>query len=133
MKNTRKQIFDAWHDMPEVNPSPFEKQLSFVYTQAIFKNLQVEVLGVAVCHLKIEKEDGGSIALFVYAYDCGSSNVGCFTIPVKYVQQRWMNADASRIPLSENLENVQTNIRRLNDLCRRAIIVGEEGSISQEL
>ncbi|GKB12481.1 villin-3-like protein isoform X1 [Tanacetum coccineum] len=127
------EIFDAWHDMPEVNPSPFEKQLSFVYTQAIFKNLQVEVLGVAVCHLKIEKEDGGSIALFVYAYDCGSSNVGCFTIPVKYVQQRWMNADASRIPLSENLENVQTNIRRLNDLCRRAIIVGEEGSISQEL
>ena len=43
-----------------------------------------------------------------------------------------MNAAANTVPLSEKLENVQTKIRHLNDLCRWAIIVGEEGSISQE-
>ncbi|KAI3696984.1 hypothetical protein L6452_29659 [Arctium lappa] len=57
---------------------------------------------------------------------------GVFTIPFKYVLQRWTNAAASRYPISEKLENVQTKTRRFNDLCRRAIILGEEGSISQE-
>ncbi|GJY90470.1 hypothetical protein Tco_1197046 [Tanacetum coccineum] len=114
-----KAYFDAWHDTPEVNPSPIEKQLSFVYTQAIFKKFQVEVLGAATCHLKIEKEDGSSITHTIVVLQIS----GVFTIPVKYVLQRWTNAAASRIPLSEKLENVQTKIRRLNDLCRRAIIV----------
>ncbi|KAI3826525.1 hypothetical protein L1987_00573 [Smallanthus sonchifolius] len=57
---------------------------------------------------------------------------GVFSIPSKYVLQRWTNAATSRFPISERLENVQTKTRRLNDLCRRAIILGEEGSISQE-
>ncbi|GJT99816.1 protein FAR1-related sequence 4 isoform X1 [Tanacetum coccineum] len=103
MKNTRKPIFDAWHDMPEVNPSPFEKQSSFVYTQTIFKKFQLEVLGVAACHRKIEKEDCSSIAHTIVVLQMS----GVFTIPVKYVLQRWTNADASRIPLSENLKNVK--------------------------
>nr|GEZ12148.1 hypothetical protein [Tanacetum cinerariifolium] len=124
-----KADFDAWHVPPEVNPLPFEKQLSFVYTQAIFKKFQVEVLGVAACHLKIEEEDGSSITHTIVVLQI----LGVFTIPVKYVLQRWTNAGASRVPLSEKLENVQMKIRRLNDLCHRAVIVGEEGSISQEL
>lgn len=48
-----KADFNAWHETPELNsPSPFEKQISLVYTNEIFKKFQVEVLGAAACHLK---------------------------------------------------------------------------------
>lgn len=57
---------------------------------------------------------------------------GVFTIPFKYVLQRWTNAATSRTPLSEKLDEVQAKVRRYNDLCRRAIILGEEGSLSKE-
>ncbi|KAL8458551.1 hypothetical protein ACS0TY_036177 [Phlomoides rotata] len=57
---------------------------------------------------------------------------GVFSIPFKYILQRWTNAATSRIPLGEKLDEVQAKIRRYNDLCRRAIILGEEGSLSQE-
>ncbi|CAH2067561.1 unnamed protein product [Thlaspi arvense] len=57
---------------------------------------------------------------------------GVFTIPVNFVLQRWTNAARNRHQISGNLELVQSNIRRFNDLCRRAIILGEEGSLSQE-
>ncbi|KAH8512477.1 hypothetical protein H0E87_005939 [Populus deltoides] len=57
---------------------------------------------------------------------------GVFSIPPKYVLQRWTNAALSRHPISERLDEVQTKVRRYNDLCRRAIILGEEGSLSQE-
>ncbi|XP_051135156.1 protein FAR1-RELATED SEQUENCE 4 [Andrographis paniculata] len=57
---------------------------------------------------------------------------GVFSIPFKYILQRWTNAATSRIPLSEKLDEVQAKVRRYNDLCRRAIILGEEGSLSQE-
>ncbi|AEE35824.1 Protein FAR1-RELATED SEQUENCE 4 [Arabidopsis thaliana] len=57
---------------------------------------------------------------------------GVFTIPINYVLQRWTNAARNRHQISRNLELVQSNIRRFNDLCRRAIILGEEGSLSQE-
>ncbi|KAH0920249.1 hypothetical protein HID58_027909 [Brassica napus] len=57
---------------------------------------------------------------------------GVFTIPINYVLQRWTNAARNRHQISGNLELVQCNIRRFNDLCRRAIILGEEGSLSQE-
>ncbi|CAA7042528.1 unnamed protein product [Microthlaspi erraticum] len=57
---------------------------------------------------------------------------GVFTIPVNYVLQRWTNAARNKHRISGDLEVVQCNIRRLNDLCRRAVILGEEGSLSQE-
>ncbi|WZZ69232.1 protein FAR1-RELATED SEQUENCE 4-like isoform X1 [Brassica napus] len=57
---------------------------------------------------------------------------GVFTIPINYVLQRWTNAARNRHQISGNLELVQCNIRRFNDLCRRAVILGEEGSLSQE-
>ncbi|KAL3840811.1 hypothetical protein ACJIZ3_025402 [Penstemon smallii] len=57
---------------------------------------------------------------------------GVFSIPFKYILQRWTNAATSRLPLSEKLDEVQAKIRRYNDLCRRAIILGEEGSLSQD-
>lgn len=57
---------------------------------------------------------------------------GVFSIPFKYILQRWTNAATSRTPLSEKLDEVQAKVRRYNDLCRRAIILGEEGSLSQD-
>lgn len=57
---------------------------------------------------------------------------GIFNIPSKYILQRWTNAALSRHSLSERLDEVQAKVRRYNDLCRRAIILGEEGSLSQE-
>ncbi|KAL1538184.1 Protein FAR1-RELATED SEQUENCE 4 [Salvia divinorum] len=57
---------------------------------------------------------------------------GVFSVPFKYILQRWTNAAMSRIPLSEKLEEVQAKVRRYNDLCRRAIILGEEGSLSDK-
>ncbi|KAI9073760.1 hypothetical protein K1719_044257 [Acacia pycnantha] len=57
---------------------------------------------------------------------------GVFCVPPKYVLQRLTNAAMSKHPISERLDEVQTKVRRLNDLCRRAIILGEEGSLSQE-
>ncbi|KAK7335809.1 hypothetical protein VNO80_27867 [Phaseolus coccineus] len=57
---------------------------------------------------------------------------GVFSIPPKYILQRWTNAAMSRHPIGEKLEVVQSKVRRFNDLCRRAIILGEEGSLSPE-
>lgn len=56
---------------------------------------------------------------------------GKFSIPFKYILQRWTNAATSRHPISEKLDEVQSNVRLYNDLCQRAIILGEEGSLSQ--
>ncbi|KAJ7969810.1 Protein far-red impaired response 1-like [Quillaja saponaria] len=162
-----KANFDAWHETPELNsPSPFEKQMSLVYTREIFKNLQVEVLGAAACHLTKEDEDEMTTVYTVtdlegsqsYAVEWSQSNSeiycscrsyeykgylcrhaivvlqmsGVFKIPPKYVLQRWTNAAMSRHSMGERLDEVQSKIRRFNDLCRRAIILGEEGSLSPE-
>ncbi|XP_022889592.1 protein FAR1-RELATED SEQUENCE 4-like isoform X2 [Olea europaea var. sylvestris] len=57
---------------------------------------------------------------------------GVFSIPFKYILQRWTNAATSRLAISEKLDEVQSKVRRYNDLCQRAIILGEEGSLSQD-
>ncbi|KAG7986897.1 hypothetical protein I3843_03G106600 [Carya illinoinensis] len=41
--------------------SPFEKQMLRVYTDAIFKKFEAEVLGVVSCHLQKESEDEGTM------------------------------------------------------------------------
>ncbi|KAL6127370.1 hypothetical protein ACLB2K_075411 [Fragaria x ananassa] len=162
-----KANFDAWHETPELkSPSPFEKQLALVYTQEVFRNFQVEVLGAAACHLKKESEDMTtttynvkdiedeqnytvewneskpdiccSCRSFEYkGYLCRHAIVvlqmsGVFTVPAKYVLQRWTNTAMSRHAMGKKLDEVQFKVRRYNDLCRRAIILGEEGSLSQE-
>lgn len=61
--------FDTSHKQPALkSPSPWEKQMSTVYTHAIFKKFQIEVLGVVGCHPRREGGDG-SIAKFV-VQDC---------------------------------------------------------------
>ncbi|XVE78849.1 hypothetical protein DITRI_Ditri14bG0011100 [Diplodiscus trichospermus] len=162
-----KADFNAWHETPELkSPSPFEKQISLVYTHEIFKKFQVEVLGAAACHLKKENEDQASTTYSVKDFEdnqnymvewnesksdiycscrsfeyrgylCRHAIVvlqmsGVFTIPSKYILQRWTNAALSRRPISQKLDEVQSKVRRYSDLCRRAIILSEEGSLSLE-
>ncbi|XP_009351809.2 protein FAR1-RELATED SEQUENCE 4 [Pyrus x bretschneideri] len=162
-----KANFDAWHGTPELkSPSPFEKQMSLVYTHEVFKNFQVEVLGAAACHLKKENEDETATTFSVKDFEdnqnytvewnesksdiycschsfeykgylCRHAIVvlqmsGVFIIPPKYILQRWTNAAMSRHAIGERVDEVQSKARRYNDLCRRAIILGEEGSLSQE-
>ncbi|XP_074268153.1 protein FAR1-RELATED SEQUENCE 4-like [Silene latifolia] len=162
-----KAEFEAWHEAPEFkSPSPFEKQMAWVYTHEIFKKFQVEVLGAAACHLKKENEDINIVTYtvkdfekdqeFTVEWNESNSDISClcrlfeyqgylcrhaivvlqmsgvFSIPFKYVLQRWTNAAWSRHVISEKLDEVQAKVRRYNDLCRRAIILAEEGSLSTE-
>lgn len=162
-----KANFDAWHETPELkSPSPFEKQVSLVYTHKVFRKFQFEVLGAAACHLKKENEDETAITYTVKDFEDNQNYVvewsesksiiycscrsfeykgylcrhaivvlqmsGVFNIPSKYILQRWTNAAMSRQPIGDKLEDVQVKVRRYNDLCRRAIILGEEGSLSLE-
>ncbi|KAM1138249.1 hypothetical protein ACFX14_036042 [Malus domestica] len=54
-----KADFETWHKQPALrSPSPYGKQMATVYTHAVFKKFQVEVLGVVACHPKKETEDG---------------------------------------------------------------------------
>lgn len=59
--------FDTCHKQPALkSPSPWEKQMSSIYTHTIFKKFQVEVLGVVGCHPKKEREDG---CIVIYTVD----------------------------------------------------------------
>ncbi|GLU12839.1 hypothetical protein SLE2022_294970 [Rubroshorea leprosula] len=50
---------DTWNKQPALkSPSPFEKSIAGVYTHAVFKKFQLEVLGAVACHPKRENQDG---------------------------------------------------------------------------
>ncbi|GKV17999.1 hypothetical protein SLEP1_g28436 [Rubroshorea leprosula] len=54
-----KADFETWHKQPGLkSPSLFGKQMVTMYTHAIFRKFQVEVLGVVACHPRKECEDG---------------------------------------------------------------------------
>ncbi|XP_021686198.1 protein FAR-RED ELONGATED HYPOCOTYL 3 isoform X1 [Hevea brasiliensis] len=57
---------DTWNKQPTLkSPSPLEKSVSGVYTHAVFKKFQVEVLGVTACHPKMESQDETSVSFRV--------------------------------------------------------------------
>ncbi|KAF8408601.1 hypothetical protein HHK36_004664 [Tetracentron sinense] len=162
-----KADFDTWHKQPALrSPSPFEKQMSTLYTPAVFKKFQFEVLGAVACHPKIEKEDDTTITFrvqdfeesqdFIVAWDETKSEVSCLCrsfeykgflcrhalivlqisglsdIPSQYILKRWTKNAKSRHTIRYRLESVQSRVERYNDICQRAIKLGEEGSLSQE-
>lgn len=53
-------------------------------------------------------------------------------IPSQYVLKRWTKDVKSRHFLGEESEQVQSRVQRYNDLCKRALKLSEEGSLSQE-
>ncbi|GFZ07615.1 far-red elongated hypocotyls 3 [Actinidia rufa] len=158
---------DTWNKQPALkSPSPFEKQVSGVYTHAVFKKFQTEVLGAVACHPKRERHDETTITFRVQDFEknqefivtwnglkpevsclcrlfefkgflcrhalivlqiCGLSN-----IPSQYILKRWTKDAKSRCLTGEASEQVQARVQRYNDLCQRAMKLGEEGSLSQE-
>ncbi|KAA8540830.1 hypothetical protein F0562_024793 [Nyssa sinensis] len=65
-----KADFETWHKQPGLkSPSPFGKQMATIYTHALFKKFQVEVLGVVACHPKKESEDGATITFKVQDFE----------------------------------------------------------------
>ncbi|KAF8411284.1 hypothetical protein HHK36_003831 [Tetracentron sinense] len=65
-----KADFGTWHEQPALKSlSSFEKQLSTVYTHAIFKKFQVEILGVIACHPKLERNDDTTITYRVQDFE----------------------------------------------------------------
>ncbi|KAK1404796.1 hypothetical protein POM88_004401 [Heracleum sosnowskyi] len=50
---------DTWNKQPALrSPSPFEKHASAIYTHALFKKFQSEVLGAVACMPRNEREEG---------------------------------------------------------------------------
>ncbi|KAG6660517.1 protein FAR-RED IMPAIRED RESPONSE 1-like isoform X1 [Carya illinoinensis] len=159
--------FDTCHKQPALrSPSPWEKQLSTVYTHAIFKKFQVEVLGVVGCHPKKESDDGTTTTFRVQDCEKGEYfmvtwneiklEVSCFcrlfeyrgflcrhamivlqicglsSIPPNYILKRWTKDAKNRQSKVEGTERMQTRVQRYNDLCKQAIELSEEGSLSEE-
>ncbi|CAI9090166.1 OLC1v1024888C13 [Oldenlandia corymbosa var. corymbosa] len=159
--------FDTRHKQPALkSPSPWEKQMSTIYTHVIFKKFQVEVLGVVGCHPKKETEDGTETTFrvddcekgenFMVTWDGTKSEVSCSclmfeykgflcrhamivlqmcglsSIPSNYILRRWTKDSKSRQPTGDDTERILTRVQMYNDLCKRAIELGEEGSLSEE-
>lgn len=58
---------DTWTKQSMLkSPSPFEKSVSGLYTHAVFKKFQVEVLGAVACHPKEERQDESSVTFQVH-------------------------------------------------------------------
>ncbi|XP_051115273.1 protein FAR-RED IMPAIRED RESPONSE 1 isoform X2 [Andrographis paniculata] len=158
--------FDTWHKQPALkSPSPWEKQMSTIYTHAIFRKFQVEVLGVVGCHPKKEKEIGGvvyfrvddcaknenfvvtwnetklevscSCLMFEYkGFLCRHSMIvlqicGLTRISSRYILKRWTKDAKNKQAVPEETEKVPSRVQRYNDLCKRAIELGEEGSLCE--
>ncbi|KAL8508585.1 hypothetical protein ACS0TY_019004 [Phlomoides rotata] len=65
-----KTDFETWHRQPVLkSPSPYGKQMATIYTHAVFKKFQVEVLGVVACHPKIESTDGPTTTFRVQDFE----------------------------------------------------------------
>lgn len=158
--------FDTWHKQPALkSPSPWEKQMSTVYTHSIFKKFQVEVLGVVGCHPKKESEGATSMTFivddceksesFTVMFDEAKSEVSCScllfqykgylcrhsmivlqicglsSIPSHYILKRWTK-DAKNYQSIIGAERKQSRVQLYNGLCKYAIELAEEGSLSEK-
>lgn len=161
-----KADFETWHKQPGLrSPSPFGKQMALMYTHAIFKKFQVEVLGVVACHPKKESDDGSTKIYkvqdfeenqdFVMIWNERTSSICCschlyeyngflcrhvmivlqmcgvHNIPSQYILKRWTK-DAKSRQNTGHLEVAESRNQRYNNLCRRALKLGDEGSLSEE-
>ncbi|KMT09116.1 hypothetical protein BVRB_6g132230 isoform B [Beta vulgaris subsp. vulgaris] len=158
---------DTWNKQPALkSPSPFEKHMSTLYTHALFKKFQVEVLGAVACHPKRERQDELKTIFkvqdfeknqdFMVTWNELKSEVSCIChlfeyrgflcrhamivlqicglsmIPSQYILKRWTKDAKDRHLIVEGTEQVPSRVQRYNDLCNRAMKLGEEGSLSQE-
>lgn len=57
---------------------------------------------------------------------------GPSSIPSQYILKRWTKDAKNRPGTVEGTDRIQTRVHRYNDLCKRAIELSEEGSLSEE-
>ncbi|XP_054782998.1 protein FAR1-RELATED SEQUENCE 2 isoform X2 [Prosopis cineraria] len=145
----------------------FEKQLLVIYTDAIFRKFQSEILGVMSCRLLKEREDSASVTFrvedlevkkkFIVSWKESELNVCCSchlfeykgflcrhamlvmqisgltNIPSHYILKRWTrDAKANQLVGVDTSRRLADRVQRFNDLCRRAIILSEIGSLSPD-
>ncbi|XP_061372471.1 protein FAR1-RELATED SEQUENCE 2 isoform X2 [Gastrolobium bilobum] len=61
-----KADFETRQKQPALRSlSPFEKQLSTIYTDAIFRKIQLEILGMVSCHLQKKTENRSNVTFLV--------------------------------------------------------------------
>ncbi|WCJ28091.1 FRS (FAR1 Related Sequences) transcription factor family [Euphorbia peplus] len=160
--------FDTSHKQAAIkSPSPWEKQMSMIYTHTIFKKFQVEVLGVVGCHPKKETEDETNVTFrvqdcekneyFLVQWNSTNSTVSCLcrmyeykgflcrhalivlqicglsSIPTRYIVKRWTKDARSRQPAAEGTSGILSRVQRYNVLCKLAIQMSEEGSVSEDV
>lgn len=158
---------ETHHKSPTLRSlSPFEKQMSTVYTRSIFKKFQVEVLGTDACRVQKTYENEAVVTYqvndfeeqqsFIVAWNEANLHVSCLcrsfeyrgflcrhalivlqmsgvsNIPPRCILRRWTNDANIRLSSSETSSRFSYRVQRFNDLCKRAIKLGEEGSLSQE-
>ncbi|XP_011093711.1 protein FAR1-RELATED SEQUENCE 2 isoform X2 [Sesamum indicum] len=163
----RKAEIEAQHAQPTlISHSPFEKQMSKLYTYTIYTKFQAEVSGIVACTVGKEGEDERTITFrvddlemkqsFTVSWNKGKSDVCCLchlfeysgflcrhalsvlqllgisTVPSKYILKRWTRKAKIRDTTCLASTNIIFRVQRLNDLCKLAIRLGEEGSLSGE-
>ena len=58
--------FEAQYKQPELRSlSPFEKQMSAMYTDTIFRKFQVEVLAIDSCQLHKDGQDEATVVFLI--------------------------------------------------------------------
>lgn len=57
---------------------------------------------------------------------------GLSSIPCQYILKRWTKDAKGSQLMVEGTEKVQTRVQQYNELCKHAIALGEEGSLSEE-
>ncbi|KAK7351942.1 hypothetical protein VNO77_11730 [Canavalia gladiata] len=162
-----KADFETRQKQPALRSlSPFEKQLSTIYTDAIFRKFQLEILGMMSCHLQKETEGMANVrflvddfeerkkfivswnetdldvccscCLFLYkGFLCRHAiliiqKYGITNIPSHYILKRWTKDAKVNQFAGDIISRTANRVQRFNDLCRRAIILSEIGSLSED-
>ncbi|KAL8469888.1 hypothetical protein ACS0TY_032669 [Phlomoides rotata] len=150
-----KVDFETWHRQPVLkSPSPYGKHMATIYTHAVFKKFQVEVLGVVACHPKIESTDGPTTTFRVQDFEENqvykvirnenTSDTSCTcpvmivlqisgvnNIPPKYILKHWTK-DAKDRGTVRQVDLIESRNLCYNDICQHACKLGEEGSLCQK-
>lgn len=162
-----KADFETQKKQPALKSlSAFERQMSTIYTDAVFKKFQVEVLGIVSCHLHKESDDGETINFrvddfeerqnFLVSWNEAALGIYCLcrsfeyrgflckhailvlqmsgisSIPSHYILKRWTKDAKISQTVTEMPNSLHYRVQRFNELCKRAIKLGAEGSLSQE-
>ncbi|XP_068484204.1 protein FAR1-RELATED SEQUENCE 2 isoform X2 [Phaseolus vulgaris] len=146
--------------------SPFEKQLSTIYTDAIFRKFQLEILGIMSCHLQKETEGRENLTFLIDDFEkqkkfivswkeadlcvCCScclfqskgflcrhtmlvlQKSGITSIPSHYILKRWTKDAKANQFSGDIITRTANRVQRFNDLCRRATVLSEIGSSSED-